>query len=87
SRKNFEKAAEIGKQIEAKDARLKELIEAWEKARATGSAEVRATHVAQIVSKLTGIPVDELTEEERAKLLKMEERLHQRVIGQDEAIR
>ncbi|MDW8313657.1 MAG: AAA family ATPase [Rhodovarius sp.] len=87
SRKQYEKAAEIGKQIEAKEARLKELIEAWEKERATGSAEVRASHVAQIVSKLTGIPVSELTEAEREKLLKMEERLHQRVIGQDQAIR
>ena len=87
ARKNYDKAAELGKQIEAKEARLKELTEAWEKARATGSAEVRATHVAQIVSKLTGIPVDELTEAEREKLLKMEERLHQRVIAQDEAIR
>ncbi|WP_135451160.1 MULTISPECIES: ATP-dependent Clp protease ATP-binding subunit [Tabrizicola] len=87
ARKNYDKAAEIGKQIEAKEATLKELTEAWEKARATGTAEVLATHVAQIVSKLTGIPVDELTEEERAKLLKMEERLHERVIGQEEAIR
>nr|WP_149539648.1 AAA family ATPase [Siccirubricoccus phaeus] len=86
SRKNFDKAAELGKQIEAKEARLKELTEAWEKERATGSAEVRASHVAQIVSKLTGIPVSELTEAEREKLLKMEERLHQRVIGQEEAI-
>ena len=87
SRKNYDKAAEIGKQIEAKEATLRELTEAWEKERATGSAEVRASHVAQIVSKLTGIPVNELTEEERAKLLKMEERLHDRVIGQNEAIR
>jgi ATP-dependent Clp protease ATP-binding subunit ClpC len=87
ARKNFDKAAEIGHQIADKEEKLKDLTEAWEKTRATGSAEVRATHVAQIVSKLTGIPVDELTEEERARLLKMEERLHARVIGQDEAIR
>jgi len=87
SRKNFEKAAELGKEIAAKEARLKELTEAWEKDRATGSAEVRASHVAQIVSKLTGIPVSELTEAEREKLLKMEERLHQRVIGQEQAIK
>jgi ATP-dependent Clp protease ATP-binding subunit ClpC len=87
SRKQYEKAAELGKQIEAKEARLKELVEAWEKDRATGSAEVRASHVAQIVSKLTGIPVSELTEAEREKLLKMEERLHQRVIGQEQAIK
>ncbi|MCP5939897.1 hypothetical protein NL351_28710, partial [Klebsiella pneumoniae] len=85
SRKQFEKAADLGKQIAAKEARLKELTEAWEKERATGSAEVQASHVAQIVSKLTGIPVSELTEAEREKLLKMEERLHERVIGQEQA--
>jgi ATP-dependent Clp protease ATP-binding subunit ClpC len=87
SRKQFEKAADLGKQIAAKEARLKELTEAWEKERATGSAEVQASHVAQIVSKLTGIPVSELTEAEREKLLKMEERLHERVIGQEQAIK
>lgn len=86
SRKNFDTAGKIGNQIAAREAKLKELTEAWERERATGTAEVKSTHVAQIVSKLTGIPVDELTEEERAKLLKMEERLHARVIGQDQAI-
>jgi ATP-dependent Clp protease ATP-binding subunit ClpC len=87
SRKNFDRAAELGKEIAAKEERLKALVEAWEKERATGSAEVTASHVAQIVSKLTGIPVSELTEAEREKLLRMEERLHERVIGQDEAIK
>jgi ATP-dependent Clp protease ATP-binding subunit ClpC len=43
--------------------------------------------VAEIVSRLTGIPVSELTKEEREKLLKMEELLHQRIVGQDEAVR
>ncbi|MBX3492643.1 MAG: ATP-dependent Clp protease ATP-binding subunit [Parvibaculum sp.] len=86
SRKNYDMAGEIGIQIASKEAKLKDLTEAWEKERATGTTEVKATHVAQIVSKLTGVPVDELTEEERARLLKMEERLHARVIGQDEAI-
>jgi ATP-dependent Clp protease ATP-binding subunit ClpC len=40
-----------------------------------------------VVSKLTGIPVSELTTEERERLVKLEERLHQRVIGQDEAVK
>ena len=44
-------------------------------------------HIAQVVSKLTGIPVTELTSEERERLTRMEERLHQRVIGQDEAVK
>jgi ATP-dependent Clp protease ATP-binding subunit ClpC len=43
--------------------------------------------VAQIVSRLTGIPVNELTVEEREKLLHLEQRLHERLVGQDEAVR
>src|SRR5262249_41913858 len=49
--------------------------------------EVDADEVATVVSKWTGIPVTKLMEGEVEKLLKMEERLHQRVIGQEEAIR
>jgi ATP-dependent Clp protease ATP-binding subunit ClpC len=48
--------------------------------------EVRTEDIAQVVSKLTGVPVSELTTEERQRLVKMEERLHQRVIGQEEAV-
>ncbi|KAA1772993.1 ATP-dependent Clp protease ATP-binding subunit, partial [Klebsiella pneumoniae] len=65
SRKQYDKAAELGKHIETKEAELKKLVEEWERERASGSAEVKAEHVAQIVSRLTGIPVNELTVEER----------------------
>src|SRR5215208_3226554 len=47
---------------------------------------VDADDVAEVVSKWTGIPVSRLMEAEMAKLLKMEDRLHQRVVGQDEAV-
>lgn len=87
ARKQYDKAAELGKRIEAKEAELKKLIEGWERERASGSAEVKAEHVAQIVSRLTGIPVNELTVEEREKLLHLEQRLHERLVGQDEAVR
>jgi len=87
SRKQYDKAAELGKRIEAKEAELKKLVEDWERERASGSAEVKAEHVAQIVSRLTGIPVNELTVEEREKLLHLEQRLHERLVGQDEAVR
>ena len=87
SRKQYDKAAELGKRIEAKEAELKKLVEEWERERASGSAEVKAEHVAQIVSRLTGIPVNELTVEEREKLLHLEQRLHERLVGQDEAVR
>ncbi len=50
------------------------------------SEEVTEEHVAQIVSRWTGIPVARLLEGEKAKLLHMEERLRQRVVGQDDAI-
>jgi len=48
--------------------------------------EIGAEDIAEIVAKWTGIPVQRMLETERTKLLKMEERLHDRVIGQDEAV-
>jgi ATP-dependent Clp protease ATP-binding subunit ClpC len=48
--------------------------------------EVTTEDVAQVVSRQTGIPVAQLTEEERTRLLRLEEHLHERVIGQDEAV-
>ncbi|MFJ8079774.1 ATP-dependent Clp protease ATP-binding subunit [Streptomyces sp. NPDC096205] len=49
--------------------------------------EVTAEAVAEVVSRQTGIPVSRLTEEEKDRLLGLEEHLHQRVVGQDEAVR
>ena len=49
--------------------------------------EVTVEDIADVVSRATGIPVSELTQEERDRLLRMEERLHARVVGQDEAVR
>ncbi|MBX6391957.1 MAG: ATP-dependent chaperone ClpB [Burkholderiales bacterium] len=49
--------------------------------------EVGAEEIAEVVSRMTGIPVSKLMQGERDKLLHMEERLHQRVVGQDEAVR
>ena len=49
--------------------------------------QVGAEEIAEVVSRATGIPVSKMMQGERDKLLAMEERLHQRVIGQDEAVR
>ena len=49
--------------------------------------EVGPDEIAEVVSAWTGVPVSRMLEKERAKLLVLEERLHQRVIGQDEAVR
>ncbi|MEO2041309.1 MAG: AAA family ATPase, partial [Pirellulales bacterium] len=67
-------AAEKGSSVEAKPA--KRLLR-----RSVGPEEI-----AEVVSSWTGIPVTRLVETERAKLLVLEERLHQRVVGQDEAV-
>jgi ATP-dependent Clp protease ATP-binding subunit ClpC len=49
-------------------------------------AEVTAEDIAEVVSRATGIPVSQLTEEERARLVRLEQQLHERVIGQEEAV-
>jgi len=86
SRKQFDKAQELSTRISDKDAQLTDQTEQWRKRVGSGSVEVRAEHIAEIVSNLTGIPVAELTTEERQKLVNMEDLLHRRVVGQDEAI-
>ena len=57
----------------------------WEAASAHVAGEVVAEDIADIVSMWTGIPVAQLTEEESARLLRLEETLHKRIVGQDEA--
>ncbi|ABS27505.1 ATP-dependent Clp protease ATP-binding subunit [Anaeromyxobacter sp. Fw109-5] len=86
SRKDFERAKGLEERLDERQKEYDANLAEWNKARGSGSAEVRVEHVAEIISKLTGIPVTELTTEERERLLQMEERLHQRVIGQDEAV-
>ena len=53
----------------------------------SSAPKLARTKVAEIVSRMTGIPVSKMMEGERDKLLKMEEVLHRRVVGQDEAVR
>src|SRR5437899_2195561 len=78
----YGKAVEIEKQIQAAQARLAEL----QGGHALLKEEVDEEDIAEIVGRWTGIPVSRLMEGEIAKLIKMEERLHERVIGQDEAV-
>jgi len=49
-------------------------------------AEVTAEDIAEVVSRATGIPVSQLTQEERERLLRLEQQLHERVVGQEEAV-
>jgi ATP-dependent Clp protease ATP-binding subunit ClpC len=87
SRKQFDRAKEIQARHDARNKELQNATERWRRERGSASTEVRSEHIAQVVSKLTGVPVNELTTEERQRLVNMEERLHQRVIGQDEAVK
>ncbi|XRV73546.1 AAA family ATPase [Luteibacter sp. E-22] len=86
SRKRFDKAKEFEAKIETNQKDLDERNEQWKRRVSTSSADVTSSVIAEIVSKLTGIPVTDLTEEEKKKLLNMEKRLHERVIGQNQAI-
>ncbi|MCD5408868.1 ATP-dependent Clp protease ATP-binding subunit, partial [Candidatus Bipolaricaulota bacterium] len=85
--KDFGRAEELKLELKEWEEKRDRALEDWKKTRAKSVPEVRTEHVAEIVSRLTGIPVSELTKEEREKLLKMEELLHQRIVGQDEAVR
>src|SRR5690606_14041966 len=84
--KQYEEAKSLEQKIQDKTSEKDKLTQDWRKKKGVTSREVSAEHVAQIVANITGIPVSELTQEEKEKLLKMEERLHERVIGQEEAI-
>jgi len=78
----YGKAVEIEKQLKEASDRLAQL----QGGHALLKEEVSEDDIAGIVAKWTGIPVSRLMEGEVAKLIKMEERLHDRVIGQDEAV-
>ncbi len=86
TRKDAAREKGIEGQLDAAKARLDAAEEAWKGARRSRSDEVRVEDIAEVVAKLTGIPVSELTSEERTKLMQLEETLHKRVIGQEEAV-
>ena len=90
-----QRALDFGKAAELTYGKLRDLEQKLQQAEAAPSApegdrllkeEVDAEDIAEVVSRWTGVPVSRLMEGELEKLLKMEERLHGRVIGQDEAL-
>jgi ATP-dependent Clp protease ATP-binding subunit ClpB len=82
ARLRYGEIPQLEEQLQRQEAKLIDM----QKRGAMLKEEVDADEVASVVSKWTGIPVTKMMEGEVEKLLKMEERLHQRVIGQDEAI-
>jgi ATP-dependent Clp protease ATP-binding subunit ClpC len=87
-RQEFEKAARLRDSERKLALQRRELERNWREGDAGGQrASIGENEIAEIVSMWTGIPVRKLTEEESAKLLQMEEALHDRVVGQNEAIK
>jgi ATP-dependent Clp protease ATP-binding subunit ClpC len=78
---DFERAPQLRDRVEALRSQLEEARQGRRPV-----AEVTAEDIAEVVSRATGIPVSQLTEEERQRLLRLEEQLHERVVGQEEAV-
>jgi len=83
---NFEKAASLRDSERELQAEIRRKQEEWERERQTRRPTISEEGVAFIVSRWTGIPVTRLQEAETARLLRMEDELHQSVVGQNEAI-
>ena len=84
---DFEKAASLRDQESKLSQERKAKEEAWKGGESDEIAEVGDQEIAEVLAMSTGIPVVRLTQTETAKLLKMEDELHKRVIGQDEAVK
>ncbi len=81
SEEEFDRAASLKQELRVAEDELAAVGEQRE-----GVVSVTADDIAEVLSRRTGIPVAQLTETERDRLLKLEETLHQKVIGQDEAV-
>ncbi len=84
---NFERAAALRDSERVLQGDIRKKQEEWEKRRQLHRPSISEENVAFIVSRWTGIPVTRLREAETARLLRMEEELHQAVVAQEEAIR
>ncbi len=77
----YEHASRLRDQIDEVQRQVKELTK-----EETAVPEVTVNDIAEVISRATGVPVQQLTEEEKERLLRLERFLHERVIGQDEAV-
>ncbi len=82
----FERAAQLRDEEKKLQTQLEDQKRQWQEKNQGSTEEVTAEEIAQIVSQWTGIPVVQLTQEESERLLHMEEELHQRIVGQQEAV-
>ncbi len=83
---NYTQAQKLVDEIAEVQEKIKKLTTDWKGEKLTTSPEIGGNDIAEIVSGWTGVPVVKLTEQESEKLLHLEENLHKRIIGQDEAV-
>ena len=83
---DFEKAAKMRDDERKAKEELQKMKKSWKESKSEVEVQVTEEDIAFVVSKWTGVPLSRLEEKETARLLKMEESLHKRIIGQDEAI-
>ena len=86
SAQEFEEAARLRDREKELASKRDELEAAWRERLDANVVVVDEADIADVVSEITGVPVSNLTEAEASKLLRAEEALHQRVVGQDEAV-
>jgi ATP-dependent Clp protease ATP-binding subunit ClpC len=84
---DFERAQEIKGQVGTLTKELRQKEEAWKTDESEFYGVIGEEEIAEVLGAWTGIPVHRLTEEESAKLLRMEEELHKRYVSQDEAVK
>ncbi len=87
SEQDFEKAAELRDRQKSVESEMQKVKEEWRKSSRELSGEVTEEDVRQVISMWTGVPLVKLEEKEQARLLRMEEELGKRVVGQDEALK
>ena len=83
---NYSQAQKLVNEINDLHERIKKLDSDWKSETSDSSPKIGSNEIAEIVSGWTGVPVLKLTEQESDKLLHLEENLHKRIIGQDEAV-
>jgi len=86
SQRHYEKAAEARAERVKLEEEFSEARDAWQKEQGLDEIVARED-IAQVISSWTGIPISKMLQTEADKLLKMEDALHERIVGQDEAIR
>ena len=84
-KKDFEEAAKIKQQLLHIQAKYEDCVQEWQTEHGPNS-EVTQQDIARLIAQMTGIPVAQMLEAEASKLLRMEEFLHERIVGQERAI-